>query len=191
MEDETRIRSPLAEKTGSDLFPKSPLAFNGTGFMSSHVLPPLKFHSGLLSPHSLASPCLDDDDDDDDGDFDVNESIASVPFEEDGDYSDDDGMEFHDSDFLEKPVVQGIEEDVFSYQSRVNTVSGTRCISSINRRYLKEDLRVEVPVNLSRFPDVKLGVRNLPQKSSTPNYGNQRQTEVYFHSARVRHSNPL
>lgn len=180
VEDETRIRSPLSEKTSTDPFPKSPLAFNGNGFMSSQVLPPLKFHSGLLAPRSLASSCLDDDDDDD-GDYDINESIASVPFDEDGIYSDDDGMGFRDFD-----------EDAFSYQSRVNSggikVSGTRNMCSINRGHLKEDLKIEVPVNLRRFPDGKLGVRNLPQKFSTPNYASERQNHVYFHSARVRSS---
>ncbi|CAK9315428.1 unnamed protein product [Citrullus colocynthis] len=176
LEDETRLRSPLAEKTSPDLFPKSPLPFNTSGFMSSHALPPLKFHSGLLPLHSLASPCLDDEDDDDDGDYDINESIASVPFEEDGVYSDDDGMGFQDFD-----------EDAFSYQSSVYSggikAPGTRNIS-INRGHLKENLRIEVPVNLRRFPDGKLGARNFPPKFSTPNYGSQRQNQVHFHSAR-------
>ncbi|XP_022943284.1 uncharacterized protein LOC111448102 [Cucurbita moschata] len=187
VEDEARIRSPLAERTGADLFPKSPLAFNGSGFMSSHVLPPLKFRSGLLTPHSLASPCLDDDDDDD-GDYDVNESIASVPFEDGGAYSDDDGMRFHDSDFLEKPVVEGFDEDAFGYHSSVYSgeikVPGISNISSINRGNLKEGLRIEVPVNLRKFPGGKLGARNFPQKFSTPNHGSRRKNQVHFHSAR-------
>lgn len=186
-EGETRIRSPLAEKIGPDLFPKSPLSLNGSGFMSSPVLPPLKFHSGLLAPHSLASPCLDDDDDHGD---DVDESIASVPFEEDGIYSDEDGLGFRDSDFLEKPVGQDFYEDVYGYQSSVNS-GGTRNISSINRGPLKEDLKIELPVNLRRFPVGESGTRHFPQNFSTPNYGSQHKKKVYFHSARVRPSNPF
>lgn len=179
LQDETRLRSPLAEKTSPDLFPKSPLAYNTIGFMSSHALPPLKFHSGLLPLHSLASPSHNYEEDDDDGDYDINESIASVPFEEDGDYSDDDGLGFQDFD-----------EDAFSYQSSVYSggikASGTRSMCSINRGHLKENLRIEVPVNLRRCHDGKLGLRNFPQNFSTPNYGSQRQNQVRFHSARVR-----
>ena len=180
LQDETRLRSPLAEKTSPPhLFPKSPLAYNTSGFMSSHALPPLKFHSGLLPLHTLASPSHNYEDDDDDGDYDINESIASVPFEEDGGYSDDDGLGFQDFD-----------DDAFSYQSSVYSggikAPGTRSMCSINRGHLKENLRIEVPVNLRRCHDGKLGLRNFPHKFSTPNYGSQKQNQVHFHSARVR-----
>ncbi|KAB2610758.1 hypothetical protein D8674_018790 [Pyrus ussuriensis x Pyrus communis] len=70
------VRSPLAEKLTSDAYPISPLRFGTNSGGGGPVLPPLKFHTGLLAPHSLVAPCLssDTDNDYDDG----RESAASV-----------------------------------------------------------------------------------------------------------------
>uniref|UniRef100_A0A2N9FJ97 Uncharacterized protein n=1 Tax=Fagus sylvatica TaxID=28930 RepID=A0A2N9FJ97_FAGSY len=65
VEEPPPVRSPLTEKIGYDPFPKSPLShkYNADPLLSSHVLPPLKFHPGLLPPLSLVTPCLDHDED--------------------------------------------------------------------------------------------------------------------------------
>ncbi|XVF31964.1 hypothetical protein REPUB_Repub17cG0040800 [Reevesia pubescens] len=75
-DQEPRIRSPLTEKLSpQDSFPKSPLIYNTATLLSPHILPPpLKFRSGLLGPHCVIAPHLDDDD----GDGNDEESVASV-----------------------------------------------------------------------------------------------------------------
>lgn len=59
------IRSPFAEKLTSDAYPILPLRFGTNSGGGGPALPPLKFHSGLLTPHSLVAPCLSSDDEND------------------------------------------------------------------------------------------------------------------------------
>ncbi|WCJ37293.1 hypothetical protein M5689_018443 [Euphorbia peplus] len=157
---EPRVRSPLSPLTGklspNEPFPKSPInshLYNSNKFSSSHSLPPLKFTSGLLKPHSLVSPCLDDDD---------AESVASVSDYLGGNYSEEEEEEvgMTDFDYLEKPVMQCYEEeDIF----------GNRVKPKLNKGFLNQDLKIEVPGNLRRFTmDGDLEIRNLPFKGSTP-----------------------
>ncbi|XP_050204995.1 uncharacterized protein LOC126655039 [Mercurialis annua] len=103
--------------------PKSPLLYNSThSFSSNYVLPPLKFHSGLLNPRSclVKSSCIGDDDDHSD-----DESVGSV------------------SDFVGGIDTEGEfdEDEVFD----------NRHVRKLNRGFLKEDLKIEVPDSLRRF----------------------------------------
>ncbi|XP_065876631.1 uncharacterized protein [Euphorbia lathyris] len=162
---EPRVRSPLSPLTGklspNEPFPKSPInsllksprLYNSNNFSSSHLLPPLKFSSGLLKPHSLVVPCLDDDD---------SESVASVSDYVGGNYSEEEEADvgLTDFDYLEKPVMQCYEEeDIFE----------NRPTTKLNKGLLKEDLKIEVPGNLRRFTmDGGPEVRNISFKISTP-----------------------
>ena len=161
VEEPPLVRSPLTEKIGCDPFPKSPLShrsFNGETFMSPHVLPPLKFHCGLLAPHSLVTPCLDDDDE--------YESVASAPDEEDTNYSDSE----EEVDFLDKPILQCYnDEEIFGYPYKSSTNFSRAHGSSLNKGGLsKEKLKIEVPENFRRYTtDGELGTRKCAQKGST------------------------
>ena len=161
MEEPPLVRSPLTEKIGCDPFPKSPLShrsFNGETFMSPHVLPPLKFHCGLLAPHCLVTPCLDDDDE--------YESVASAPDEEDTNYSDSE----EEVDFLDKPILQCYnDEEIFGYPYKSSTNFSRAHGSSLNKGGLsKEKLKIEVPENFRRYTtDGELGTRKCAQKGST------------------------
>uniref|UniRef100_A0A2C9UVX2 Uncharacterized protein n=1 Tax=Manihot esculenta TaxID=3983 RepID=A0A2C9UVX2_MANES len=163
---EPRIRSPLSPLTeklcSHDPFPKSPtdplqkspLLYNSNNFSSSHLLPPLKFHSGLLTPHSLVAPCLDDND---------NESVASVSDYVGGNYSEEEeNVGVIDADYLEKPVSHFYEEEE-------EEILGNRPRTKLNRGLLKEDLKIVVPDNFRRFTtDCDLGIRKAVLKNSTP-----------------------
>ncbi|KAK8517885.1 hypothetical protein V6N13_128043 [Hibiscus sabdariffa] len=137
---EPRIRSPLAEKLAPhDPFPKSPLIYNTATLLSPHVLPsPLKFRSGLLGPHSVIAPALDDNDCVDD------ESVASV--------SDDiSGGDAGNGNFSD-------EEEMFER---------TKCSSKLIRGFSKLDLKVELPENNRRFTDGDLGIKDFAKKNLT------------------------
>ncbi|KAM3684561.1 hypothetical protein ACJW31_11G053000 [Castanea mollissima] len=159
VEEPPLVRSPLSEKIGCDPFPKSPLShrsFNGSSL--THVLPPLKFHCGLLAPHSLVTPCLDDDDE--------YESVASAPDEEDTNYSDSE----EEVDFLDKPILQCYNDDeIFGYTYKSSTNFSRAHGSSLNKGGLsKEKLKIEVPENFRRYTtDGELGTRKCAQKGST------------------------
>jgi hypothetical protein len=149
VEEPPPVRSPLTEKIGYDPFPKSPLShkYNADPLLSSHVLPPLKFHPGLLPPLSLVTPCLDHDED---------ESVASVPDDEDTNYSDE------EVDFLDKPTLQSCaEEEIFGYTYNSTTRFSRTHGSSLNTAGMsKEKLKIEVPENFRRYTtDGELGNR--------------------------------
>ncbi|KAB2610761.1 hypothetical protein D8674_018793 [Pyrus ussuriensis x Pyrus communis] len=152
------VRSPLAEKLTSDAYPISPLRFGTNSGGGGPVLPPLKFHTGLLAPHSLVAPCLssDTDNDYDDG----RESAASVS---------DTGSSANYFEEESKPMEQYYqeeEEEMFGYRNKPSSV--------LNRGLLKEGLRVELPGNCRRFTDGGVGFKKkCALKTSTPGAGNQ------------------
>ncbi|KAJ4847075.1 hypothetical protein Tsubulata_040364 [Turnera subulata] len=180
--EEPRIRSPLSPLTSphQDPFPKSPLSYKRNSY--TQLLPPLKFHSGLLTPTtSLVPPSCreddgDDDDDEDDGGGD-RESIASVSDYVSRNYEfddDDDGFEEKrgvgstgdmDVDYLETPVMQCYREDEEEMMMMpLPRSSKTR----LNRGMLKEDLKIEVPGNFRRFTtDGDFGVEKFAAQNST------------------------
>ena len=164
-----QIRSPLAERLTSDPFPKSPLLFSSNG--GGHALPPLKFHSGLLAPHSLVAPsCLSSDMDVDDD----NESVDSVVSD---DYS---GANFSDEE-LKPPMEQWYqeEEEIIGYTNKPST--------GLNRGFLKEGLRVEVPGNFRRFTESEVGFKQrCPPKTYTPCTANQLLKRVHLRNVNVR-----
>ncbi|KAJ6723897.1 PORTAL PROTEIN [Salix koriyanagi] len=153
---------PLAENP----FPKSPLFCNS----SSYILPPLKFHSGLLTPHSIVSPCLQNKDDSEDDDEEDNESVASVSDYVSGrrNYTEEDDFENtgpSDFDYLEMPVMQSYqeedEEEIFGVPRNRPTAK-----TKLNRGILKEDLKIELPCHFRRLKsttqaDGDLGFRKL------------------------------
>ncbi|KAE8075472.1 hypothetical protein FH972_014188 [Carpinus fangiana] len=161
VEESQQVRSPLTEKIAADPFPKSPLAYkyNSDTVMSSPSLPPLKFNSGFLAPHSLVTPYLDDD----------AESVASVPDDDEADYSDEEvlGSNNNDIDFLDNPILQRYgEEQIYGYKSIPSLSRGRG--SSVNRGLFMENLRIEVPESLRRYTDGELSTRRYAQKDTTP-----------------------
>ncbi|XAR56351.1 hypothetical protein NMG60_11036803 [Bertholletia excelsa] len=149
-----QARSPLTEKVEHEFpIPRSPLAFSSSNLMSSHVLPPLKFHSGLLAPHNTVALTDEDDGSDDD-----EESVASVPDDLGGNYSDE-GLRCSDIEALENPVEKCYDDEFFrsesitTFKQSTNFKLESRHRSTLNKGSLMEDLRVEVPQNYRRFTD--------------------------------------
>nr|XP_043624942.1 uncharacterized protein LOC122596431 [Erigeron canadensis] len=138
--EKIQTHSPLRE-TAIDheyLVPKSPLSFNTTTFKSSNLLPPLKFHSGLLGSHSLEPNSYNDYEDDDYDDYDDHdESVGSAS--DDMDCTISEGEEFN--------------EEIFN----VNLVKAQAPIgpnkSTLNKGMIKENLSVEVPMNTRKFTE--------------------------------------
>lgn len=162
VEEPPPVRSPLTEKIARNSFPKSAQAYkyDGDTYVSSHILPPLKFQSALLGTHSLIAPCLDDEDDD--------ESVASVPDEDDAEYSAEEelGSCNNGLDFLEQPILHCYgEEEIFDYGSNKCLSKGSG--SSVKRGFSKETLRIEVPENFRRYTDGGLGTRKCAQRNAT------------------------
>lgn len=174
-ESQPKVRSPLSPLSAEQLsppplaenpFPKSPLFYNS----SSYILPPLKFHSGLLTPHSIVSPCLQNKDDGEDDDEEDNESVASVSDYVSGrrNYTEEDDFENtgpSDFDYLEMPVMQSYqeedEEEIFGVPRNRPTAK-----TKLNRGVLKEDLKIELPCHFRRLKsttqaDGDLGFRKL------------------------------
>lgn len=176
------MRSPLAERTA----PKSPLLFNANGsFTTSNALPPLKFYSGLRAvPHSLATRSLKDDDDDEELEEDY-ESTASVS---DSTYSYEEALGSNDS----KPIGRCYDDgdEPFGCKAGANLKRSDVSSVSMNRGFLNEGLRIEVPDNLRRFTDGELGFRksdSTVHKSSTPcGGGDQLQKRIHLRNLRVR-----
>lgn len=172
---EPRIRSPLAEKLPHDPFPRSPLLYNdNTSLLSPHGLPPLKFHSGLLQPHSVLAPRLYDGEDD--NDVEEDESVASVSSNMDVD-------NFEEEDFLDKAGEELYNEDkgeMFGYKS---------CNIKLNRGLLN-NLKIEVPESNRRFTDGDLGFKKVSQKILTPsggsNISSQLRERVQLRNAQVK-----
>ncbi|XP_049414929.1 uncharacterized protein LOC125877740 [Solanum stenotomum] len=132
-------RSPLSEKLDDRYpIPRSPLACYTP---NSHVLPPLKFHSGLLKPLNTVALSVDSNDDDCDFDYDdeeiESESVASASEELNGHYSEEE------------------EEEALSTNSCQIKGAGmsNRNGSTINRGVLQGNLRIEVPGNARRFTE--------------------------------------
>ncbi|XVF81368.1 hypothetical protein PTKIN_Ptkin15bG0149500 [Pterospermum kingtungense] len=142
-DQEPKIRSPLMEKLSPhDSFPKSPLIYNTASLLSPHVLPPpMKFRSGLLGPHCVIAPGLDDDDD---------ESVASVSDDNAG-YGYGYGCGNGNESFSD-------EEEVFG---------SNRCNSKLTRGFSKQNLKVELPDTNRRFTDGDLGIRDFAKKNFT------------------------
>lgn len=147
--------------------------------MSPHVLPPLKFHSGLLVPHtSLVSRSIivddDHDDNDDADDHDHDESVASAPDDLDGNYSDESTSISNDFVSLGNPVVA--HDDVQVEDTHINLQNitnlnrhGSSSSSSVYRGLSKENLSIQLPHNFRRFTtDSYLGVRGCDQSNLNP-----------------------
>ncbi|XP_064983520.1 uncharacterized protein LOC135583407 isoform X8 [Musa acuminata AAA Group] len=135
-------RSPLVEKYPVEPVPEQRLLSKCNNFLSPKALPPVKFHSSLLTPHSHL---LSDSDED--------ESVASVPEDYYANYSDS------DSDLFGKPGKRSCEEEILSGESScyepVRETDG-RQRSTLVRGLSKENLRVDVAANNScRGDEVK------------------------------------
>ncbi|RWW08988.1 hypothetical protein GW17_00027546 [Ensete ventricosum] len=115
--------------------PEQRLLSKCNNFLSPKALPPVKFHSSLLTPHShLLS------------DSDEAESVASVPEDYYANYSDS------DSDLFGKPGKRSCEEEILSGESSCyEPVGETDCRqrSTLVRGFSKENLRVDVAANNS------------------------------------------
>ncbi|XP_070037538.1 uncharacterized protein [Nicotiana tomentosiformis] len=148
-------RSPLSEKFDDRyLIPRSPLA---TYTPNSHILPPLKFHSGLLKPHNTVKTLsIDSNEDDYDYDFDgdESESVASASDELDGHYSEQETLS-----------TNGCEVKGVGLSNRHG--------STLNRGILQENLRIEVPENgIRRFNEQEFmgSEHKATPLSSVPSY---------------------
>ncbi|CAL5364078.1 unnamed protein product [Camellia sinensis] len=169
--------------------PRSPLSFNSSTYMSPHVLPPLKFHSGLVGPHNTVTVSLGSNDEDDD-DSDDDESVASVPNDPGGNYSEEEGLRYSDVESLEKSVEKSYDNDMFGSklnknlnQSTVFGLEGGQG-STLNKGLLMEDLRIEVPKNYRRFTDGVLGFGMRGAHLNTESGGSCRLHErIQLHNA--------
>ncbi|KAL6312071.1 hypothetical protein AAG906_027278 [Vitis piasezkii] len=182
--EEKHVRSPLTEKLACDAFPKSPLSYNTNGYASPHVLPPLKFRSGFLGPHSTVTLGLDDHTEEEE-----EESVASAPDDTDGNYSE---VSEEEELELEKPFAPFYDEEIFHSLSRRNlnpsalNRSDHRNVSSINRGVSKENLKIEVPENCKRFTDGELGTREGVRPNSAPHCYSQTDEQVQLCSAHLQ-----
>lgn len=166
----SQSRSPLTDKHGEKYaIPRSPLAYSSS---TSHVLPPLKFHSGLLGAHNTVALSTDSNEDDEyddyDGDDNDTESVASAPDELDLHYSD---------------------EDMFNLKSKLNSNPGLGIRPTLIRGLSKENLRVEVPGITRRFTDGEsMFVGSARSAASAPLSTCQLRGKVQPHSAYVRNN---
>ncbi|KAG5545886.1 hypothetical protein RHGRI_018143 [Rhododendron griersonianum] len=178
--EQKHARSPLTEKIGLPFpLPRSPLAFNSPTYKSTHVLPPLKFHSGLLGPRNPATLSLDSNEEEEEEDDD--ESVASAPDDSGGadsgwNYSEEESLRYSDVEYLEKPVEKRYDEEMFG--SKLN-----HKVSSLNKGVLKEGLRVEVPGNYRRFTDGELGFGGGAYQKTVGGGSCQLREKVQLHNA--------
>ncbi|KAF7833299.1 uncharacterized protein G2W53_015632 [Senna tora] len=176
--EETRIRSPLSEKISSERFPKSPLIYSSNS-LSSPILPPLKFHSGLLAPHNHAfvTSGLNNDGESD-------ESVDSVLDGEDGSFSDEEVSGPNNFDYLEeKPISQCYdEEELFGYKGVRPKPKPEGRNGILKNGLFNENLTIEVPSSVRRFTDGGLGYRKCGQnqKNMTPIGGSQLLKQVHL-----------
>ncbi|GAB2285161.1 hypothetical protein Dimus_019614 [Dionaea muscipula] len=125
----TEAGSPAAD---SIQMSRSPLACTNGIYMPPHtILPPLKFHSGLIAAHRVSSSieysCAYGDYDD--------ESVGSVPADSDGKY----------------------QEDVESSDTGVSATSVAGGHKSlINRESSMVNLKIQVPESVRRFSDADI-----------------------------------
>ncbi|CAI9088988.1 OLC1v1023465C1 [Oldenlandia corymbosa var. corymbosa] len=157
--EKAQHRSPLRENYDNKYpIPRSPI---GLGSTSSHILPPLKFHSGLLGPHNPVASSLDSSSEDNYGSDDYDdgyesESVASVPDELDGICPEEEG--------LDEAITSGSREQIHNQKSTavLNHMRGTGNVGlrfgpKLNRGLSKEYLRIEVPESTRRYTDTELG----------------------------------
>ncbi|KAL8144851.1 hypothetical protein AgCh_003172 [Apium graveolens] len=164
---ETEVRSPLSEKINRDFdLPKSPLGFNSSTYKSTHVLPPLKFHSGLLGSQVKLNL---ESSDDDDYDYDENcgESVASV--------TDDFGENYSEDDEFGGTNVERYEEGGFGLEGSAKGVKVNNALN-LNKGPLQENLRIQVPDN-------RKGFRGEGAQSATSGSSYRLRDSVQFHSA--------
>ncbi|KAF7140396.1 hypothetical protein RHSIM_Rhsim06G0182800 [Rhododendron simsii] len=181
--EQNHARSPLTEKIGLPFpLPRSPLAFSSPTYKSTHVLPPLKFHSGLLRPRNPATLSLDSNEEEEEDD---DESVASAPDDSGGadsgwNYSEEESLRYSDVEYLEKPVEKRYDEDMFG--SKLSTKLNHK-VSSLNKGVLKEGLRVEVPGNYRRFTDGELGFGGGAYQKTVGGGSFQLHEKVQLHNA--------
>ncbi|XP_051151756.1 uncharacterized protein LOC127265803 [Andrographis paniculata] len=150
--EQCQIRSPLTENYPKYSLPRSPL---GSTYTSSHVLPPLKFHSGLLKPLNTVTLSVESNENESESDDGTHvggvesESVGSASDEISRNNSDEDDDEDEDM-VVDRPATKGYEEEMFYHNSRPKVIE-RKYESTINRGPLKADLRVEVPGSLRRF----------------------------------------
>ncbi|XP_063950453.1 uncharacterized protein LOC108219853 isoform X2 [Daucus carota subsp. sativus] len=164
---ESEARSPLSEKSNHDFdLPKSPLGFNSSTYKSTHVLPPLKFHSGLLGSQVKLNL---ESSDEDDFDYEENygESVASVADDFDENFSEDD--EFGGAS------VEHYEEGICGLKASTEGVKVNTGLN-LNRGFLQENLRIQVPENRKCF-------RGEGAQSATSGSSYRLRDSVQFHSA--------
>ncbi|KAL3652499.1 hypothetical protein CASFOL_002180 [Castilleja foliolosa] len=144
-EQQFQTRSPLTEKFDTKYsLPRSPLAYSSSNYTSSHILPPLKFHSGLLKPLNTVALSVDSNDDETDYSNDENgyesESVGSAPNELCGN-------QYEEEPPVDKqpPVIRAFEEEDMFILNSNKKMNGSKYGSTINRGLLKRDLRIEVP----------------------------------------------
>ncbi|XXG72373.1 hypothetical protein AAC387_Pa07g1485 [Persea americana] len=111
--------SPLTNKLSPNTNLQPTMLHNSKNYLSPKAMPPLKFYSGFLGPHSGVGVGSEDDD----------ESVASVPDDIDASYSGEEGSESSDSDMFHKPITQNCDEEVFGAKSSINY--GYRHVSSV------------------------------------------------------------
>ncbi|KAI3921724.1 hypothetical protein MKX01_005413 [Papaver californicum] len=188
---EQKIRSPLTEKLSLDPIPRSPSLCNIKTISSPHTLPPLKFYSGLLGTHSTAGLSLDDDE----------ESSASVSYDMDDNYSDvfeEEGFGSSDTDLSERSsALRRYEREFFCVKSFKNLgLDSTTYVpdggygSSMNRGS-KENLRINVPGNITRFRDGEFNIKSSSQSKSASDSRDQPQEQVNIYTPNGRPRNEV
>lgn len=187
---EQKIRSPLTEKLSLDPIPRSPSLCNIKSISSPHNLPPLKFYSGLLSTRSTAGLSLDDDEE---------SSAASVSYDMDDNYSDvfeEEGFGSSDTDLSDRSsALRRYERELFGVKSFKNLglesttyIPDGGYVSSMNRGS-KENLRINVPGNLTRFRDGEFNIKGSSQRKSASDCKEQAQEQVNFYTPNGRPRN--
>lgn len=139
-------------------------------------MPPLKFHSGLLAPHShafVASGLKDAESD---------ESIDSVSDCEDGNFSDEEVSGSNNFDYLERPISQCYdEEELFGYKVAKPKPKPEGRYGILKNGLSNGNLTIEVPSSSARrFTDGEIGYRKCAQnqKIFTPIGGSQLLKQV-------------
>lgn len=159
------------ENFAQDQILRSPSFLRGcSNYASPHALPPLKFHSGLLGPHTVSSFGLYDehsDDDDDDGDgneseFEANESIASAPDETDDNYSETS---------VEETSRYGAN---YAKGHQIRSVGHQE--SLLNRGLSTMNLKVEIPRSIRSLNHLGLSASSTEQFMTPTGDGNTPQT---------------
>ncbi|PIN16647.1 hypothetical protein CDL12_10693 [Handroanthus impetiginosus] len=175
--EQCQTRSPLTEKLDTKYpLPRSPLSYASSNYTSSHILPPLKFHSNLLKP--LNTVTLSAESNGDDSDYyndDESESVGSAPDEICGNHFDDD-------DGVDTSTIGGFEEDIFNL-NQSQKMNERKYASTINRGLSKEDLHIKVPGSLRRFTDGAWGSKGCGPSSVVSGGSCQLQENNQPHSA--------